>query len=69
MLGGFNDGDIILDQDSASVLKDALLILSSKVTTTFITASRAAQPNSVYMYVSMLKILIVHADSVSKSLH
>jgi len=33
VLGGFNDGDIILDQDSASVLKDALLILSSKVTT------------------------------------
>ena len=30
-------------------------------------ASRAAQSNSVY--VSVLKILIVHADSVSKLLH
>ncbi|KAJ7392192.1 Condensin-2 complex subunit D3 [Desmophyllum pertusum] len=30
VLGGFTDGDIILDHDSASVLKDALLILSSK---------------------------------------
>nr|XP_058971616.1 condensin-2 complex subunit D3-L-like [Pocillopora verrucosa] len=30
VLGGFTDGDITLDPDSASVLKDALLILSSK---------------------------------------
>ncbi|RMX45333.1 hypothetical protein pdam_00000748 [Pocillopora damicornis] len=30
VLGGFTDGDITLDSDSASVLKDALLILSSK---------------------------------------
>lgn len=30
VLGGFTDGDITLDQDSVSVLKDVLLILSSK---------------------------------------
>lgn len=31
VLGCFTDGVIRLDQDSAAVLKDALLILSSKV--------------------------------------
>ena len=31
VLGCFTDGVISLDQDSAAVLKDALLILSSKV--------------------------------------
>ena len=31
VLGCFTDGVVSLDQDSAAVLKDALLILSSKV--------------------------------------
>ena len=41
--------------------------LTYELTVNYNIASRAAQSNSVYA--SVLKILMVHADSVSKSLH